>query len=312
MTMTAHTPVNAPVVPPLDASPPPPDLRLHVLRDYDLDEIFGYINPQMLYVRHLGYRGRFSEALQNQEPKALELRRQAQRVEDIMLSRSDIAASAVFKFFPCRSQGQWLIIYRPDGATELERFYFGRQQARDGLCLSDYARPDGPGPNDYVAMFATTVGPGVRALAERWKNAGRYLDSHTLQALAIESAEGFAELLHKRIRSMWGIGEPSGLKLGGAAELRDLFRANYRGKRYSFGYPACPRLEDQAKLFALLNVTDNIGVELTDGYMMDPEGSVSALVFHHPDAKYFNLDEADIARLEAEIAALPADRQQIR
>ena len=292
-------------VPLLDSSPRPPDLRLHVLEDYDLDEIFGYINPQMLYVRHLGYRGRFWEALRNDEPKAVELRRQVQRVEDIILSRSDITANAVFKFFPCRSDGQWLIIYEADAQTELERFYFGRQVGKDGLCLSDYARPTGDGPTDYLAMFATTVGPGVRDLSERWKNNGRYLDSHTLQALAIESAEGFAELLHKRIRSMWTIGEPSGLKVSGEEELRDLFRANYRGKRYSFGYPACPRLEDQEKLFALLDVTANIGVELTDGYMMDPEGSVSAVVFHHPDAKYFNLDEADIERLESEIAALP-------
>lgn len=289
----------------LDTSPRPPDLRLHVLQDHDLDEIFGYINPQMLYVRHLGYRGRFSEALRNDEPKAVELRRQVQKIEDLVLSRSDISANAVFKFFPCRSDGQWLIIYDSDAATELERFYFGRQAGRDGLCLSDYARPVGDGPADYLAMFATTVGPGVRALSERWKNDGRYLDSHTLQALAIESAEAFAELLHKRIRSMWNIGESSGLKVNGENELRDLFRANYRGKRYSFGYPACPRLEDQEKLFALLGVTENIGVELTDGYMMDPEGSVSAVVFHHPDAKYFNLDEADIAQLETEIAALP-------
>ena len=292
-------------VTPLDTSPRPPDLRLHVLDDYDLDEIFGYINPQMLYVRHLGYRGRFWEALREDEPKAAELRRQVQKVEDVMLSRPDISARAVFKFFPCRSEGQWLIVYESDGTTELERFYFGRQHEREGLCLSDYAKPVGDGPNDYLAMFATTVGPGVRDLSERWKNAGRYLDSHTLQALAIESAEGFAELLHKRIRTMWNIGEPSGLKVSGEDELRDLFRANYRGKRYSFGYPACPRLEDQEKLFALLDVTASIGVELTDGYMMDPEGSVSAVVFHHPQAKYFNLDEADIEKLEAQIAQMP-------
>ena len=290
----------------LETSPRPPDLRLHVLDDYDLDEIFGYINPQMLYVRHLGYRGRFWEALREDEPKAVELRRQVQRIEDVMLSRSDITANAVFKFFPCRSEGQWLSVYEPDGEKELERFYFGRQQEREGLCLSDYARPTGDGPTDYLAMFATTIGPGVRALSERWKNEGKYLDSHTLQALAIESAEGFAELLHKRIRTMWNIGEPSGLKVSGEDELRDLFRANYRGKRYSFGYPACPRLEDQEKLFSLLDVTANIGVELTDGYMMDPEGSVSAVVFHHPQAKYFNLDEADIEKLEAEVEAMVA------
>ena len=292
----------------LESSPRPPDLRLHVLEDYDLDEIFGYINPQMLYVRHLGYRGRFWEALREDEPKAVELRRQVQRIEDAMLSRSDIAANAVFKFFPCRSDGQWLIVCEPDGEKELERFYFGRQQEREGLCLSDYARPVGDGPADYLAMFATTVGPGVRALSERWKNEGKYLDSHTLQALAIESAEGFAELLHKRIRTMWNIGEPSGLKISGEDELRDLFRANYRGKRYSFGYPACPRLEDQEKLFALLDVAANIGVELTDGYMMDPEGSVSAVVFHHPQAKYFNLDEADTEKLEAEVEAMASGR----
>ena len=287
-------------IPHPDNSPRPPDLRLHVLDDFDLDEIFGYINPQMLYVRHLGYRGRFWEALREDEPKAVELRRQVQRVEDVMLSRSDISARAVFKFFPCRSEGQWLIVYESDGKNELERFYFGRQQ--------DYARPVGDGPNDYVAMFATTVGPGIRDLSERWKNEGRYLDSHTLQALAIESAEGFAELLHKRIRTMWNIGEPSGLKVSGEDELRDLFRANYQGKRYSFGYPACPRLEDQEKLFALLDVTANIGVELTDGYMMDPEGSVSAVVFHHPQAKYFNLDEADIEKLEAEVKQMSEGR----
>ena len=84
---------------------------------------------------------------------------------------------------------------------------------------------------------------------------------------------------------------------------QDLFRAQYHGKRYSFGYPACPRLEDQEQLFRLLDVTGNIGVELTEGFMMDPESSVSALVFHHPDAKYFNLSEADIERLEREASA---------
>ena len=174
--------VTSPVAP-LEASPQPPDLRLHVLQDYDLDEIFGYINPQMLYVRHLGYRGRFSEALANDEPKAVELRQQVQRVEDIVLSRSDIAANAVFKFFPCRSDGQWLILYQPDGTAELARFYFGRQQGREGLCLSDYARPVGDGPNDYVAMFATTVGSG-RARAVGAMERGRPLSglAHTAGA----------------------------------------------------------------------------------------------------------------------------------
>ena len=276
--------------------PNPPDLRLHVITDYDLTELFPYINPQMLYVRHLGYKGRFAEALEREESDALELRDQVRRVEDIMLAHPDIRANAVFKFFPCRSDGQTLLIYSPDGETVLESFYFGRQSQREGLCLADYARPLGAGQPDYVAMFTTTIGPGVRALADEMRERGEFLNSHILQVLALESAEAFAELLHKQIRQMWGIGDPAGLT------YQDLFRTQYRGRRYSFGYPACPRLEDQEQLFRLLDVTANIGVELTEGCMMDPEGSVSALVFHHPEAKYFNLSEGDIERLEGEVA----------
>ena len=275
--------------------PNPPDLRLHILRDYDLAAIFPYINPQMLYTRHLGYQGRFAEALAREERDAVELREQVRRVEDAMLARSDLQANGVFKFFPCRSEGQSLLIYGPDGRTVLERFYFGRQAQREGLCLADYARPVGAEQPDYVAMFTTTIGPGVRALAEEWKERGEFLNSHILQVLALESAEAFAELLHQQLRQMWGFGDPQGITYS------DLFRAQYRGRRYSFGYPACPRLEDQEQLFRLLEVTAHIGVELTEGWMMDPEGSVSALVFHHPEARYFNLSAADMERLEREV-----------
>ena len=279
--------------------PNPPDLKLHTLRDYDMEKIFPYINPQMLYVRHLGFRGRFADALAAGDASATELHQAVRRVEDVMLAHPDISASAVYKFFPCRSDGQWLHIYGPDGETVLERFYFGRQGQRDGLCLSDYVIPQEAGQVDYVAMFATSIGPGIRELAEKWKVEGEFLNSHILQALALEGAEAFAEHLHQQIRQMWGLGDPADVT------YQDMFRAQYRGKRYSFGYPACPRLEDQEQIFRLLVVTDNIGVELTEGHMMDPESAVSAVVFHHPDAKYFNLDEGDIQRLGREIAALP-------
>jgi 5-methyltetrahydrofolate--homocysteine methyltransferase len=278
--------------------PNPPDLRLHVLHHYDLEKIFPYINPQMLYVRHLGFRGRFTDALEAGDPAALELRESVRKVEDEMLACPSITANAVFKFFPCQSDGQRLLIFSSDGKKVLEEFYFGRQSQRDGLCLADYSLPKGSGRMDYLAIFVTTIGPGVRALSEQWKDEGEFLNSHILQALALEGAEAFAELLHQRLRQMWGFGDPSGIS------YQDLFRTQYRGRRYSFGYPACPRLEDQEQLFRLLNVTANIGVELTDGYMMDPEGSVSALVLHHPDAKYFNLSEQDIDRLEKEIEGL--------
>ena len=275
--------------------PTPPDLKAHVLTDYDLDEIFPFINPQMLYVRHLGYRGRFAEALERGDEKAQRLRRQVREVEEAMLAAPEISARAVFKWFPAQSDGRQLLIYAPDGKTVIERFLFGRQREGDGLCLADYAAPVDKGRMDYVAMFVTTVG-SVRAIADRWREEGEYLKSHALHALAIESAEGFAELVHQRIRQAWGFADsPETTK-----EM--LFKARYRGKRYSFGYPACPRLEDQEKLFRLLDAEERTGVALTEGHMMDPESSVSALVFHHPDAKYFNLSEADTEALEREFS----------
>ena len=111
-------------------------------------------------MRHLGYKGRFAEALEAGDASALELRDSVRRVEDAMLSDPTINANAVFKFFPCHSDGQWLLVYSPDGNTVLERFYFGRQSQREGLCLSDYAMPVESGVMDYVGMFTTTVGPG--------------------------------------------------------------------------------------------------------------------------------------------------------
>ena len=149
---------------------------------------------------------------------------------------------------------------------------------------------------DYIGMFVTAIGPGVRRLTEQWLAEGQFLNAHILQALALEGAEGFAELLHQQLRQMWGLGDPA------KTTAQDLYRTKYHGLRFSFGYPACPRLEDQEQLFRLLEVSANLDVELTEGYMMDPESSVSAVVLHHPDAKYFNLSESDIEKLERELA----------
>jgi 5-methyltetrahydrofolate--homocysteine methyltransferase len=272
--------------------PTPPDLKLHVVSDYALDAIFPYINPVMLYTRHLGFNGKFVDALERGDRRALELQAQVREVEDVMLGRSDIGAKAVYKFFRAASEGETLHILSPDGGRVLESFAFGRQTVNDGLCLADYTLPRGDPRPDYVCLFATTVGPGVRALADQWKDEGQYLRSHILQLLALEGAEAFAELLHQKIREMWGTPDPAG------TTLADLFKVRYRGIRVSFGYPACPRLEDQAQLFRLLEVEASIGVQLTEGFMMEPEGSVSALVFHHPDAKYFSLSPEDSERLE--------------
>ena len=274
--------------------PNPPDLRLHVINDHPLDEIFPFINPQMLYVRHLGYKGRFADDLEAGVEAAVELRESVRKVEDLMLAQSDIKAHAIFKFFPANSDGQRIQVNGAEDKKIAEEFYLGRQSQRDGLCLADYLLPQSSGKTDYLGMFVVSVGNGVRALAEKCMADGQFLNSHILSALALESAEAFAELLHQQIRQMWGFGDKAG------TTPQDLFRTQYHGKRFSFGYPACPRLEDQEQLFRLLDVSANLDVELTEGYMMDPESSVSALVFHHPDAKYFNLSESDIDRLEQE------------
>ncbi len=277
--------------------PQPPDLKLHVLRDYDLDAIFRYINPVMLYTRHLGFKGKFTEALAAGDPKAVELRGTVAAVEEEMLRRPDITANAVYKFFRAQSDGNSLLVYGPEGDRPVERFDFGRQQKDGGLCLADYTASRDSGRTDYVCLFATTIGPGVRALAEAWKASGEYLRSHVLQVLALEGAEAFAELLHQKIREMWGFPDPA------ETTMQDLFKAKYRGVRVSFGYPACPRLEDQAQLFRLLDVERQIGVQLTEGFMMEPEGSVSALVLHHPEARYFSLTQEDADLLERRVAA---------
>ena len=272
--------------------PNPPDLRLHVINDHPLEDIFPLINPQMLYVRHLGYKGRFADDLESGVQSAIDLRDSVRNVEDLMLAQANIKANAVFKFFPANSDGQQIQVHGSEDRKSSEKFYFGRQSQRDGLCLADYLLPQSSGQADYLGMFLVSIGTGVRKLAETLMADGQFLNSHILSALALESAEAFAELLHQQMRQMWGYGDKPG------TTPQDLFRTQYRGKRFSFGYPACPRLEDQEQLFRLLDVSTNLDVELTEGFMMDPESSVSALVFHHPDAKYFNLSETDIERLE--------------
>jgi 5-methyltetrahydrofolate--homocysteine methyltransferase len=131
-------------------------------------------------------------------------------------------------------------------------------------------------------MFCVSVGKGVREIAEKLKNSGEYLKSHIIQALALESAEAYAEFLHAQLRKAWGFPDAPEMT------MMERFQAKYRGKRYSFGYPDCPRLDDQAILWKVLDPTE-LGVELTEGFMMDPESSVSALVFHHPEATYFSV-----------------------
>jgi 5-methyltetrahydrofolate--homocysteine methyltransferase len=276
----------------LESFPAPPDWERHRLASTPLDEIWRFVNPVMLYGRHLGVKGSVARALGTPAEAALrdtEDGRKALEVKAVLDGLKDVLragrmqAKAVFQFFRAASEGNTLLLYEGQSGREVTRFLLPRQARQGGVCLADFSAPLERGlPRDNLCLFVVTAGAGIRALSENFKAQGRFLEMHAVQALALETAEAYAELLHSKLRSMWGFPDPPGMS------MLERFRAEYPGKRYSFGYPACPRLEDQQQLFAALRPED-IGVQLTDGCMMEPEASVSALAFHHPDAFYFSV-----------------------
>ena len=258
-------------------APQPPDLERHTAR-FDLDDVWPHLNLQMLYAKHLGLKGSVERLRAADDPKLLKIEAVVDELKE--LARGELAAHGVWRFFPARSEGNRLVLLDPSDSGEkvAAEWLLPRQPRADGLCLADYVLPQG----DHVALFVVTAGAGVREAAERFKARGEYLKSHAYAALALETAEAAAELLHQRLRADLGFPDPPEMT------TRERLAAKYRGKRYSFGYPACPDLAGQRQLFAALEPAD-IGVELTEGDMMDPEATVSALVFHHPDARYFGV-----------------------
>jgi 5-methyltetrahydrofolate--homocysteine methyltransferase len=267
--------------------PPVPDIDRHVERDLDLDEIWSYVNPQMLYGRHMGFKGKFLEALERGDVKAKELEKKIEAVK-AECRNGAMRVHAVWQYFEAEPDGNRIHIFGGDDRSRpIATFAFPRQRKPDGVALSDLVLPpvrDEKGrvvQRDHIGIFVTTAGGGIRDIAERAKAAGEYLRSYALQALAIETAEAAAEWTHRKMRELWGFPDDAALS------RKDVHQAHYHGKRYSFGYPACPDLESQATLFQLVR-PEEIGVELTEGFMMEPEASVSALVFHHPDAAYFS------------------------
>jgi 5-methyltetrahydrofolate--homocysteine methyltransferase len=252
----------------------PPDGDERVLEEVDLEAVWPYLNPQMLYGKHLGLRGSFLKLKEAGNAKALELEAVIRGIQEA----GWLKGKALYRFFRAGSDGNTLRL-----AGENVRpvdFRFPRQRSGGFYCISDFVRPASEKLEDSVALFVVTAGEGVRRRAESLKRRGEYLLCHALQALALETAEAAAEWLHRRIREEWGFPDPEDMT------MLARFQARYRGARYSFGYPACPDLAHQEALFGLLR-PERIGVRLTEGYMMDPEASVSALVVHHPQAHYF-------------------------
>ena len=266
----------------IDDLPSAPDFDRHVLRALNLDEVWAVVNPAMLYGKHLGLKGNFDRLHAEGDEKALMLAAVVEGVQKEARAGA-MRAAALWQFYEVEPGGNRLLLFRPGESQPAGHWDFPRQPREDGLCLADFAsEPLDGGRRDAICLMATTAGTGIRARAGALKDQGEYLRSHALQALALETAEGAMEWLHARIRGLWGFPDEPGIP------REDLFRTRYRGRRFSFGYPACPRLEDQDLLFALLQPND-IGIELTEGHMMEPEASVSAIAFHHPDATYFDV-----------------------
>ena len=261
--------------------PRPPDFDLHIQRDISPREVFPLVSRAMLYGKHLGLRLASSRLDDPNDKQAQDLKRNVERVLDMAVSEQLIQPRATWRWFPVYSENERVTVLDPETKAIRAQWTFPRERSAPFRCAADWVRPKMMGGEDYLAVFVTTAGDSVQAKAKELQEKGELLSSHILSALAIEMAEATAEWLHRRIRADWGFADPPEFT------WQDLIRTTYRGIRLSFGYPACPNLEDQIPLFDLLKPYETIGVTLTDEMMMVPESSVSALVFHHPNGQYF-------------------------
>jgi 5-methyltetrahydrofolate--homocysteine methyltransferase len=269
------------------AIPTAPFYGSKVVEITDLNKVFSFINETALFKGQWQYKQgkrskeEYDAILQETVyPKFAEIK--AQAIREKLLE-----AKLVYGYFPCQSSGNDLIIFQDDEKTERMRFTFPRQplDQRGGknLCLADYFAPVDSGRIDVVAFDLVTMGRKASEHSAKQFKSDNYTDYLLFHGLSVEAAEALAEMWHKRIRTELGFADKD------AVELAKLFHQGYQGSRYSFGYPACPRLEDQEKLFELLQ-PERIGVELTEEFQLDPEQSTSAIIVHHPDAKYFNIE----------------------
>ena len=267
--------------------PKPPDFTRHILQ-MPLERVWPFINPLMLLGRHLGVKGQHIRAL---EDAALRKEfandpafQKALQIVDILAAVKEdakkwMSVKGVYQFFPSYSEGNRLYV---EGASKIS-WEFKRQTTGSQLCLADFVSPLVNGRAvDAVALFVTTAQGPAREMSDNFKAHGEFLKSHAVLSLALETAEAAAEYMHGFLRGIWGFPDSPDIT------MMERFQAKYRGKRYSFGYPACPELEFQKELFDLMKPSE-IGVELTEGFMMSPEASVSALVFSHPQAVYFGV-----------------------
>jgi len=269
------------------AIPKAPFYGSKVVEITDLTKVFNFINETALFKGQWQYKQGRKSAEEYAELLRSTVYPKFEEVKTKTIREKLLEAKVVYGYFPCQSDGNDLIIYREDERTERLRFTFPRQPVgqRGGknLCLADYFASVQSGITDVVAFQLVTMGRRASEHAAGLFKSDNYTDYLLFHGLSVESAEALAEMWHKRIR------EELGIAGGDAPELAKLFHQGYQGSRYSFGYPACPNLEDQAKLFELIPAGE-IGVELSEEFQLHPEQSTSAIIIHHPEAKYFNIE----------------------
>jgi 5-methyltetrahydrofolate--homocysteine methyltransferase len=256
----------------------PPFLGTRLAKGLPLDEVSSFLNETALFRNQWGYRPTEGESDADfKERVRAELRARLDEAK----AEGTLVPSVVWGYFPANAEGNDLVIFEDDERrSERMRFNFPRQRKEPYLCIADFFRPVDSGEKDYVALQVTTIGPRASERTAELFRANRYVDYLSLHGLSVEMTEALAELWHRRIREEWGFADEDGPTLQG------LFRQQHRGGRYSFGYPACPRLEDNAAVVELLEA-GRIGVSLSEGFQLHPEQTTLAIVCHHPRAKYF-------------------------
>ena len=259
--------------------PKPPFVGRRVRTNFDLNELFEYVNDTALFKNQWQLKtASATDYARLVEEKYRPIKQKLQ--QDVIASRL-LEPKAAYGFYPCNSQGNDVIVYDTfETLREIQRFTFPRQREGRKLCISDFFEPVGSGQVDVIGFSVVTVGSRASEETKRLFESGDYTRYLYLHGLSVETAEALAEYMHREIRRELGIGSED------SPRITDLFHQKYRGSRYSFGYPACPNLEDQTKLFAILH-PEEIGVTLTDTFQIEPEQSTSAVIVHHPSAKYF-------------------------
>ena len=244
--------------------------------------VIPFLNERSLYQFQWGFRKQGRSLDEFLVWARQELRPVMRRMLALCADEDILRPQAITGYWKAAGQGNELILFEPDGHTEAARFALPRQPRADGACIADFVRDVDDDARDVVGLQVVTVGQKASDVARVWFEANRYQDYLYLHGLSVEMAEAMAEYAHKRMRA----------ELGHAGEddrdMDRLLSQGYRGSRYSFGYPACPRLEDQEPLLRLLGA-DRIGVSLSDGWQLHPEQSTSALVIFNPEAKYFSV-----------------------